>query len=156
MTDLKALAYEFLHEAQHSLKSDGYLNPTAIVITPEENLIFDIEFQTEEERDEIYSEMMEVANQKNASAILTVNDVYPDDHPGAPVQLEGEGWGELVNSTREAIRITVSGSGFETWSLVCPYFRREDLINFHPAQEARNPGGEVELLGDWTGKAGAA
>jgi len=45
MTDLKALAYEFLHEAQHSLKSDGYLNPTAIVITPEENLIFDIEFQ---------------------------------------------------------------------------------------------------------------
>jgi hypothetical protein len=156
MTDLKALAYEFLHEAQHSLKSDGYLNPTAIVITPEENLIFDIEFQTEEERDEIYSEMMEVANQKNASAILTVNDVYPDDHPGAPVQLEGEGWGELANSTREAIMITVSGSGFETWSLVCPYFRREELINFHPAQEARNPGGEVELLGDWTGKAGAA
>jgi hypothetical protein len=100
--------------------------------------------------------MMEVANQKNASAILTVNDVYPDDHPGAPVQLQGDGWGALANSTREAIMITVSGSGFETWSLVCPYFRREDLINFHPAQEARNPGGEVELLGDWTGKAGAA
>lgn len=156
MTDLKALAYEFLHEAQHSLKSDGYLNPTAIVITPDENLIFDIEFQTEEERDEIYSEMMEVANQKNASAILTVNDVYPDDHTGAPVQLQGDGWGALAESTREAIMITVSGSGFETWSLVCPYFRREDLINFHPAREARNPGGEVELLGDWTGKAGAA
>ena len=156
MTDLKALAYEFLHEAQHSLKSDGYLNPTAIVITPDENLIFDIEFQTEEERDEIYSEMMEVANQKNASAILTVNDVYPDDHAGAPVQLQGEGWGALADSAREAIMITVSGSGFETWSLVCPYFRREDLINFHPAHEARNPGGEVELLGDWTGKAGAA
>ena len=61
MTDLKALAYEFLHEAQHSLRGDGYLNPTAVVITPEENLIFDIEFETEEERDEIYSEMMEVA-----------------------------------------------------------------------------------------------
>ena len=42
MTDLKALAYEFLHEAQHSLKGDGYLNPTAVVITPDENLIFDI------------------------------------------------------------------------------------------------------------------
>jgi hypothetical protein len=52
--------------------------------------------------------------------------------------------------------ITVSGSGFETWSLVCPYFRRDDRINFHPAKEVRNPGGEVELLGDWTGKAGAA
>ncbi len=100
--------------------------------------------------------MMEVANQKNASAILTVNDVYPDDHAGSPVHLQGEGWGALAESAREAIMITVSGSGFETWSLVCPYFRREDLINFHPAQEARNPGGEVELLGDWTGKAGAA
>jgi hypothetical protein len=156
MTDLKALAYEFLHEAQHSLKSDGYLNPTAIVITPDENLIFDIEFQTEEERDEIYSDMMEVAGQRNASAIITVNDVYPDDHAGAPVQLDGAGWGALAESLREAIMITVSGGGFETWSLVCPYFRRDDLINFHPAREARNPGGEVELLGDWTGKAGAA
>ena len=156
MTDLKALAYEFLHEAQHSLKSDGYLNPTAIVITPDENLIFDIEFQSDEERDEIYADMMEVAEQKNASAIITVNDVYPDDSAVAPVQLAGEGWGALADSAREAIMITVSGSGFETWSLVCPYFRREDQISFHPAREARNPGGEVELLGDWTGKAGAA
>ena len=156
MTDLKALAYEFLHEAQSSLQSDGYLNPTAIVITPDENLIFDIEFETEEERDEIYSEMMEVAQQKNASAILTVNDVLPDDAPGAPVQLQGEGWGKLAESPAEAIMITASGGGFETWSLVCSYFRRDDRINFHPAKEIRNPGGEVELLGDWTGKAGAA
>ena len=36
MTDLKALAYEFLHEAQQSLQGDGYLNPTAVVITPDE------------------------------------------------------------------------------------------------------------------------
>ncbi len=156
MTDLKALAYEFLHEAQQSLQSDGYLNPTAIVITPEENLIFDIEFETEEERDEIYSEMMEVAQQKNAGAIITVNDVYPDNGAGTPARLEGAGWGALAETPTEAIIITVSGSGFETWSLICPYFRREDRINFHPAREMRNPGGEVELLGDWTGKAGAA
>jgi phage pi2 protein 07 len=156
MTDLKALAYEFLHEAQNSLKTDGYLNPTAIVITPDENLIFDIEFETDDERDEIYSEMMDVAEQKNAGAILTVNDVLPDDAAGSPVQLQGEGWGALAEAPTEAILITVSGSGFETWSLVCPYFRRDDRINFHPAKEVRNPGGEVELLGDWTGKAGAA
>jgi hypothetical protein len=155
MTDLKALAYEFLHEAQDSLKTDGYLNPTAIVITPDENLIFDIEFETEEERDEIYSEMMDVAQQKNAGAIITVNDVYSDDS-GTPVRLRGQGWGALADSATEAIQITLSGSGFETWSLVCPYFRREERIVFHPAHEARNPGGEVELLGDWTGKAGAA
>ena len=156
MTDLKSLAYEFLHEAQHSLKGDGYLNPTAVVITPEENLIFDIEFETDEERDEIYAEMMEVAHEKNAGAIITVNDVYPDDNAGVPVQLQGNGWGELAKSPTDAIVITVSGSGFETWSLVCPYFRRDDQVSFHPAHEARNPGGEVELLGDWTGKAGAA
>ena len=156
MTDLKALAYEFLHEAQQSLQSDGYLNPTAVVITPDENLIFDIEFETEEERDEIYAEMMEVAQQRNASAILTVNDVYSDDAPGMPVQLEGSGWGALGDATAEAVIITVSGSGFETWSLLCSYFRREERVIFHPAQEMRNPGGEVELLGDWTGKTGAA
>lgn len=156
MTDLKALAYEFLHEAQQSLRSDGYLNPTAVVITPEENLIFDIEFESQEERDEIYSEMMEVAQQKNASAIITVNDVYPDDTSGEPAHLEGPEWGAMSNSPGEAIMITVSGGGFETWSLLSPYFRREDRIVFHPAKEVRNPGGEVELLGDWTGKTGAA
>jgi len=156
MTDLKALAHEFLHEAQQSLQSDGHLNPTAVVITPGENLIFDIEFETEEEREEIYSEMMEVAQEKNAAAIITVNDVYPDNLPGAPVQLQGAGWGALGESASEAIMITVSGGGFETWSLVCSYIRREDRIIFHPAREMRNPGGEVELLGDWTGKAGAA
>lgn len=156
MTDLKSLAYEFLHEAQQSLKGDGFLNPTAIVITPDENLIFDIEFETDEERDEIYAEMMEVAQQKNAGAIITVNDVYPDDAPGTPVQLEGQGWGALAESASEAIMVTVSGGGFETWSLVCPYFRRDDRVVFHPAKEMRNPGGEVELLGDWTGKTGAA
>jgi len=156
MTDLKSLAYEFLHEAQQSLKGDGFLNPTAIVITPDENLIFDIEFETDDERDEIYAEMMEVAQLKNAGAIITVNDVYPDDAPGTPVQLQGEGWGSLAESASEAIMVTVSGGGFETWSLVCPYFRRDDRVVFHPAKEVRNPGVEVELLGDWTGKTGAA
>jgi hypothetical protein len=154
--DLKSMAYEFLHEAQQLLQSDGYLNPTAVVITPEQNLIFDIEFESEEEREEIYAEMMEVALEKSASAIITVNDVYPDNTSGAPVQLEGAGWGALAESTVEAVMVTVSGSGFETWTLVCPYFRRENRIIFHPAREMRNPGGEVELLGDWTGKAGAA
>jgi len=155
MIDLKALAYELLHEAQQSLQGEDFLTPAAVVITPGVTLIFDIEFETEEERDDIYAEMMDVAKDRNATAILTVNDVYPDD-AGSPARLEGEGWGKLADAPAEAIMITVSGSGFETWTLVCTYFRREDQIVFHPARAIPNPGGEVELLGDWTGKAGAA
>lgn len=155
MTDLKALAYELLHEAQQSLQQEGHLNPVAVVITPNENLIFDIEFEGDEEREDIYAEMMDVAKEQNALAIVTVNDVYLDDS-GSPVQLHGEGWGNLAESAKEAIMITVSGSGFETWSLVCAYFRRGEQIVFQPSREALNPGGEVDLLGDWTGKTGAA
>ncbi|HEY6305373.1 MAG TPA: hypothetical protein VI488_02810 [Candidatus Angelobacter sp.] len=155
MTDLKALAYEMLHEAQQSLQEEGHLNPVAVVITPTENLIFDVEFDNDEEREEVYAEMMDVARDKNAVAILTVNDVYLDD-TGEPVRLHGEGWGELAESAKEAIVITVSGSGFETWSLACAYFRRGEQIVFQPSREAVNPGGEVDLLGDWTGKTGAA
>lgn len=155
MTDLKALAYELLHEAKQSLEIEGHLNPVAVLITPSENLILDVEFESEEEREEIYAEMMDVAREKNAAAIITVNDVYLDDS-GAPAQLHGEGWGELAESAREAIMVTVSGSGFETWSLVCPYFSRGGQVMFQPSREAPNPGGEVDLLGDWTGKTGAA
>ena len=68
----------------------------------------------------------------------------------------GAGWGALSESAAEAIMVTVSGGGFETWSLVSPYFRRDEQIVFQPVREMRNPGGEIELLGDWTGKTGAA
>jgi hypothetical protein len=155
MTDLKALAYELLHEARQSLQTEGHLNPVAVVITPNENLIFDLEFESEEEREDLYAEMMDVAREKNAAAIVTVNDVYLDDS-GEPARLHGEGWGALAESAKEAIMVTVSGSGFETWSLACPYFLRGDQVVFQPSREASNPGGEVDLLGDWTGKAGAA
>ena len=155
MTDLKSLAYELLHEAQQSMQIEGHLNPVAVIITPGENLILDVEFDSEEEREEIYSEMTEVAREKNAAAIITVNDVNLDDS-GTPARLHGEGWGTLAEFPREAIMITVSGAGFETWSLICPYFTSENQVVFQPTRAGVNPGGEVELLGDWTGKTGAA
>ena len=62
----------------------------------------------------------------------------------------------MGHAAREAIMITVSGSGFDTWTLICPYFRRADKPIFQPALEKRDPGAEVELLGDWTGRTGAA
>jgi hypothetical protein len=155
MTDLKALAYELLAEAQQSLRNEGHLNPTAIVITPGENLIFDLEYESDDEREELYAEMMDVARSQNASAIVTVNDVYLDE-TNSPVRLEGAGWGALAESPAEAIVITVSGGGFETWSLISTYFRKGQQIAFHPAREAADPGGEIALLGDWTGKTGAA
>lgn len=155
MTDLKALAYELLREAQHTLESEGELNPTAVVITPSENLIFDIDFGNDEEREELYSEMIDVARSQNATAILTVNDAYLDD-AGVPIRLEGRGWEAIPQSPAEAIVVTVSGAGFKTWSLISGYFRRGEQFVFQPASEATDPGGEVPLLGDWTGKAGAA
>lgn len=156
MTDLKALAYELLSEAQTLLQNDGHINPAAVVITPNENLIFDLEFESEEERDELYAEMMDVAKEKSAGAILTVNDVYLDDDGAAPVRLEGEGWGALSQAAHEALVVTVSGSGFQTWSLMSSYFRNGEQLVFQPPKEVQDPGGEVALLGDWTGKTGAA
>lgn len=156
MTDLKTLAYELLSEAQSLLQNDGHVNPAAVVITPSENIIFDLEFTTDEERDELYAEMMDVAREKSASAILSVNDVYLDDDAAAPIRLEGEGWASLSESPREAIVVTVSGSGFETWSLVSPYLRSGEQFVFQPPREMPDPGGELPLLGDWTGKTGAA
>jgi hypothetical protein len=156
VTDLRALAHELLTEAQSILQHEAHVNPTAVVITPRENLIFDLEFETDDEREKLYAEMMDVVREQHASAILTVNDVYLDDGPAAPVQLEGEGWGALSQSPREALVVTVSGGGFETWSLVSPYFRRQEQFVFQPPRATPDPGGEVALLGDWTGKTGAA
>jgi hypothetical protein len=153
MTDLKALAYELLHEAQQSMLEEGSLAPTAIVITPAENLIFDIEFEDEEEREEIYAQLVDTALDKDAVAVLTINDVYLDGE-GNLVKLQLPG--KLAEEPVEAIRIVVSGSGFESWSLTCPYFRQGERLVFQPAVEKRDQTAELELLGDWTGRTGNA
>jgi hypothetical protein len=153
--DLKSLAHELMREAQQELQAEDHLTPTAIVITPRENLIFDIEYESDEEREEIYSELVEVARGQNALAIITVNDIYLDDDPSV-ITLEGAGWGPLQSTAREAVMITISGSGFETWSLLAPYSRSGPQLIFQPVEEQRDPGAEVELLGDWTNKTGAA
>jgi len=155
MTDLKALAYELLHEAQQALQQEENLTPTAVVITPTENLIFDLEYESDEEREELYAEMIEVALEKNATAILTVNDVYLEP-TGAVVRLEGAGWGGMAETPSEAIVVMVSGGGFDTWEVHSPYVRQGKQIIFQPPREKLEPGGELELLGDWTGRTGAA
>jgi len=153
--DLKTLAHELLHEAQEQMQEEGNLTPTAIVITSHENLIFEIEYEGDDEREEIYSHLVDLAREKGALAILTVNDVYLDE-AGTALQLEGAGWGTLAESAREAIVVTISGGGFDSWNVTGPYFRRGSQFIFQPAQERRNPGAEMELLGDWTGSNGAA
>ena len=110
-TDLKSLAYELLREAQQQLQEEGHLTPTAVVITPRENLILDIEYADEDEREEIYAELADVARANNALAVIAVNDVYLDD-AGPLIRLETIGASELGGAAREAIMITVSGRGF--------------------------------------------
>ena len=154
-TDLKSLAYELLREAQQQLQDEGHLTPTAVVITPRENLILEIEYADEDEREEIYAELADVAREHNALAVIAVNDIYLDN-AGPLVALEAVGAGELSQPAREAIIITVSGGGFESWILISPYVHRGEQIIFQPAQEKREPGAEVELLGDWTGRSGVA
>jgi len=163
VTDLKALAWELLHEAQQSLQEQSHLAPTLIAITPNENLIFDIDYEHEDDREEIYAQLVDTATNNNAIAIVTVNDVELDGPPGgSPVNLEGPGWGALAQKSEgpsrasEAIRIVVSGAGFETWSLTCVYFRQNSGIVFQPALEQPDAGAELELLGDWTGSTGNA
>lgn len=153
MTDLKALAYELLHESQQVMLEEGHLAPTAIVITPAENLIFDIEYEDEDEREEIYAQLVDTALDKNAVAIVTVNDVYLEGEENlVKLQLPGS----PPEKPSEAIRIVVSGSGFESWSLTCPYFRQGDRLVFQPSEEKHDPTAELELLGDWTGRTGNA
>src|SRR5258708_38420199 len=149
MSGLKAMAYELLHEAQEAMQEEGSLAPTAIVITPTENLIFDIEYADEDEREEIYAQRVDTALDKDAVAVVTVNDVHLDGQ-GNLVKLQLPG--EPAERPAEAIRIVISGSGFESWSLPCPYFRQGDRLVFQPAAEKRDPTAELELLGGWTGR----
>jgi hypothetical protein len=145
-TILKRHALEALETAKEDLRRDGYLLPVAFVVTDEGIIDFNIQFKDRNEKSWVYSKLVEVAKEKNAKAIITINDAQitkPPQEDNAQTQPESAGDG----ISKECLYLTISGPGVQTWTVSVPYYRATSGIIFGKQFEATND--ILNLLPGW-------
>ena len=144
--ELREYALRALETAKKDLLRDRYLLPVVFIVTEKEILDFNIEFQGPKQKSSAYSEVVEIAKEKKALAIITVNDatIKGPATPGAeghrPDLSDAKG-------VQECIFVTISGPGIVTWSVSLPYLRTSDDIVFGSPQETVND--ILNLLPGW-------
>lgn len=143
-TGLKECALKALETAKEDLCRDKYLIPVAFVVTDEEVFDFNLQFEDAEQKISVYRELVDIAKQKRARAIITLNDARVTQRTGGgyPLNTPQEGGEE-----KECIYITVSGPSIQTWSLCLPYERVGEKIVFGEPNETLND--LLNLLPGW-------
>ena len=144
--DLRDYALRALEVAKKDLKRDRYLIPVAFIVIEDEILDFSVQFENLEQKLFVYNKVVEIAKERNARAIITINDATIKNPPGK--SMEGLG-PDLSNASgmQECIFVTISGPGIRTWSVSVPYLRTNDDIVFGNSQETVND--ILNLLPGW-------
>jgi hypothetical protein len=148
--DFRTFALQGLERAKENLRNDGFLTPVAFLVTGEDIRCYGIWFQGWQQKDAVYSSLIDVARSLNARAIITINDCYaktpaPEDVSGHFANYK---WGDLVaDHDYEEITMTVTGPDIPTWIVHVPYGREGKELNFGELHEQN--GGDVGLLEGW-------
>jgi hypothetical protein len=144
--DLRNYALKALETAKEDLRRDEYLLPVAFVVTDDDVFDFNLQFEDANQKKSVYAELVELARQKAARAIITINDatVTSDleaDSPGTAATRADR------TTKQDCIFVTVSGPSIPTWSLSLPYASVDDEIVFGEPTETVND--ILNLLSDW-------
>ena len=150
--NLREFAQRVLEIAKQNLQADGCLIPIAFIVGPEGTELVQLSFQNHEEKECEYQELVRLAHEKNASAIVTVNDAYYAHRPNDLQEyVEGYYPGRLADEgSPECIMLTLSGPAFATWEVRVPYERTKEGIVFGAHKETT--GGDFPFLEGWAGK----
>lgn len=144
--DVREYALRALETSKEDLQKDEYLIPVAFIVTNEEVLDYNMQFEDSTQKASVYAELVEVAKQKGALAIITINDATikspPEGTTPNPRTRSATG-----NELQECIFVTVSGPSIQTWSVSVPYSRTNQGIEFGKPQETLND--ILNLLPGW-------
>jgi hypothetical protein len=141
-------AFEALETAKEDLRRDRYLVPAAFIVTDEEIIDFNIQFSGSEEKAVVYAKLVDIAKEKHANAIITINDAQITD---APTNDNSHAPRKSTSFERreESLYLTISGPGIETWTVSVPYYREHLEIPFGKQFESSND--ILNFLPGWGG-----
>lgn len=132
--DLRAEALAALEEAKRDLQRDGYLLAVALIFADGELLDFNLSFEGPGAKKAAYTELVRIAKEKGALAIITIND--------------SRSRGGASGESRECLYMTVSGHGqAHVWTVCCYYERIGGQIFF--TEQVESEGDILSLLPDW-------
>lgn len=130
---IKALGLRAFKEAKADFLRDKHLIAVAYVVSGAEILDFNLTFEGKEQKESAYAELVKIAKEKNADAIITINDAR---------SAHGES-----QEARECLYLSISGPNLSTWSRCLFYERRGQEIVFEEEVDSEND--ILNLLPGW-------
>jgi hypothetical protein len=143
-TDLRNYALKVLEVAKEDLRRDEYLLPAAFIVTDEEVFDFNLQFEDAQQKKSVYIELVEVAKEKAARAIITINDATVTSDLESTSSAAAR---EDRKTTQDCIFLTISGPSVTTWSLSLPYSCRGEEVVFGSPTETMDD--VLSLLPGW-------
>ena len=148
--DLRQHALKLLEMSRKFLEEDGDLDPTAFIITADDQLLRPIEFQDEIAKVESCKKIVDEARQRNALAIITIFLARSADFAESEFDHESYFWGDIQHgSTDRSILVTASGPGIKNWAVALPFGSTKGKITFGELEEFRE-GLDLGLLPGWS------
>ena len=145
--NIRQVALRALDQAKGDLQRDKYLVPVAFICTNDAVVDFTLRFEGEEEKQSVYNELIKLAKEGNAQAIITVNDAHYIGNSSDDF-LESYYHGKLaIEKAPECIYLTVSGPSINTWSISVTYERNGEQIIFK--DQVETTGDRLHLLEGW-------
>jgi hypothetical protein len=129
--DLKHRALSLLELSKKFLAEDGDLDPTAFIITSDDQLLRLIDLQDEIAKVESCKKIVDEARQKKALAIITIFLARSADFNEKDFDQEAYWWGDVQqSSTERSILVTASGPGIKNWAAALPFSNTGGKIAF--------------------------
>lgn len=120
--DLRHHALELLELSKGFLAEDGDLDPTAFIVTADDQLLRPIELHDETAKIESCKMIVDEARQQKALAIITVFLARSRNAGEMDFEQETYSWGDIQDTSAErSILVTISGPGIQNWAAALPF-----------------------------------
>ena len=148
--DLRQYALNLLKLSRKFLLEDGDLDPTAFIVTGDDQLLRPIDLTDESRKTESCAELIEEARLKNAFAIITIFLARSKDSNERDFDQETYTWGDIQSTSAErCILLTVSGPGVKNWAVALPFRINNGKVIFGKRVEFKD-GVDLGLFPGWS------
>jgi hypothetical protein len=148
--DIRQHALNLLKLSKKFFLEDGDLDPTAFIITADEQLLRPIELQDEASKIESCTKIIDEARRQNALAVVTVFLAQSKDFGREDFAKDVHSWGDVQEgSSDRSILVTLSGPGIKNWAVALPFRSVNGKVVFGKRVEFKR-GVDLGLFPGWS------
>jgi hypothetical protein len=148
--DIRQHALNLLKLSKKFFLEDGDLDPTAFIITADEQLFRPMDLQNETGKMESCAKIVDEARRLNALAIVTVFLARSKDFDREDFTKDVYSWGDVQEASLDrSILVTLSGPGIKNWAVALPFRSVNGKVVFGKRVEFKH-GVDLGLFPGWS------